>query len=346
MIKKISSKHEAAQELHKLYQLFGIDGDVPILLKDDLAYFCIEPLFPVLCLDKEQIHVLPGRYFKYKKQMFVNKYAVHSLIGQSTAVAAEQIMDYFFEILNLIESKGSVEIEDVMSRKEIEAEIKLNNQVNDYNVRTIKKYKKLLRESKKEAATAQAELAELLNKMASIEQMNEELLTSNQEMTEIITKLSRFVRIKGSDKGKKLVQKLQLEDEYDTDELADNEPFVMLEAKDAKKKLATVRTGAKKKITNAKKILHGPAGDFMLTESLIEKVYGIAKYDVVKFDEAHLEQSELLEQGVIPQEEFPYGSVCVYRFECDLKLVGKLRVIFSQGLISKPTALAIINEMT
>jgi hypothetical protein len=347
--REIKRTHRAAKEIRQIYRLLGIEGKPKILLYAGLAYFRIDPFYPVLCLDADTAVIEDRRFVEYEGDVYVNKYAVFALIGQSTAKVAEQIMDYFFELVNLIETKGSVAIDEVMSRRNLESEKKFKEKLAEYNSRTIDGLRKQLKSAEKTNDMLQNELQELRDRCDDSEMVRDELLSSNQTLTEILTKLSRYVRIKGSAKGQAYLDEIArsvdvADDEYDSDELEERSHAVVVEAARAKERLKKERTDARKKITKVRKKIRVDEGSqFALVESLIERVGDLARFDLVRFDERLREKSELLEMKLIEEDEFEYPHVFVCGFVGSIEAVKKVRLTFSKGLISRGVAEAIID---
>ncbi len=146
----------------------------------------------------------PIHYIKIKNNIFISRYGLFLMVGQSTQPAALKIQDYIYEVLYKLETTGQVKLED----------IEKNNLLLDLTiVKSIEKQKTELIE----------ELTEYKNDYLELEKKNKNLIEENEKIIEICKKLTRHLgkNPKATTLIKPIIDKIKIDDYIEDDDSDD-----------------------------------------------------------------------------------------------------------------------------
>ncbi len=152
----------------------GIKDNIELYLCGKCVYINISVVLPVLSVDIEWFRKnaeIPTHYIIIKKNVYINKYGMTKLLGQSKQPAAYVLQDYLYELFYKVETEGSVCKEDVVSRKKL---ITLSDEVNTY--------KSIIEKTQDAVEIAKEEARQAINDNAMLELENTKLLDQVEQL--------------------------------------------------------------------------------------------------------------------------------------------------------------------
>lgn len=312
--KKITKQTPQSKQLSTFVASLGVPYEVELYSHAETTYINSEVLLPILSVDIQWFiknAESPLHYIKINKQIFINKYGMTKLLGQSKQPAAFKLQDYLYEIFYKVETEGFVERDSVESRKKL---LSMSGQLETF--RTVaQKNQQLIEEAQEAAKVAQLDCDAYAAENNKLKKENEQLESENKELTQdletfrsIANKLSRYVRAKSKNPPDEAYDdNLDQEDDDEISELK-----VVREAIKAKALLKEESKGRAKVTPRTPQVT--PAGTktyylFRSTDYVSEDCYHWTLTDKEPSEEImQASQDFLLED----QAEFPYRTV-LYR---------------------------------
>lgn len=292
-------------QLEAFVAKLGVTYKVKIHVENNLSYINCQVLLPILSVDLKWFlknAESPIHYVTVKKEIYVNKYGMTKLLGQSKEAVSFKLQDYLYELLYLVETNGTVSIEDSESRDVLLDELKLYKTIENNNA-------EIVQEATENLAQLKMDYGVLENKFDKLTSINEELegelfeaKASAEHFKTIAEKLARYVRAKSKARPAEADdEKLELEDD---DEISDLQ--VVEEAIHAKKLL-------KVKKAQTKKVQNTPISTYYLLRSAMESsplMYSWELSDVQLSDDFIKDSIEFLsdEEGNQPPAAMIYYS--------------------------------------
>ena len=181
--KKLSNTEVKNSQLAKFVASLGVNSNLELYLCNDFVYINVDILLPVLLVDltwfKKNAEI-PTHYILVKKNVYINKYGMTKLLGQSKQPAAFMLQDYLYELFYKVETEGSANRDDMVSRKKLLA-------LED----TLSTYKSIIERSQNDMEIAQEESKSAINDCAALEAENAKLsdqLSETEDENETLKK--------------------------------------------------------------------------------------------------------------------------------------------------------------
>lgn len=202
--KKITESTPQSQQLSLFVASLGLTSDVELYLCGELIYIKIDMLLAILSVDVKWFlknAETPLHYIVLNKAIYVNRYGMTKLIGQSVQPAALRLQDYLYDLFYHVETDGVVYRDELKSRDKL---LELTDELHTY--KTIIETSRATLEEAKESndclrndyALVEQENANLLKQLS---QKEDEISTLQEEIDSykaIATKLTRYVRVKSA----------------------------------------------------------------------------------------------------------------------------------------------------
>lgn len=219
---KISTLDAKNNQLAVFVASLGVTANIELYLCSNFVYINIDVILPVLSVDvawfKKNAEA-PTHYIFIKKKIYINKYGMTKLLGQSKQPAAFMLQDYLYEIFYKVETEGVVVRDSVASRKKLVA---LSEEVATY--------KSMIEQTQDAVEAAREETKTLINDCATLELENTKLLdqldqaefnieTLTKELDiykNIANKLAKYVRVKSKQPPDEAFSDILEEEDLDT----------------------------------------------------------------------------------------------------------------------------------
>jgi hypothetical protein len=188
IITKVENKGSSPLEV--FVKSLGVQTKAEIFLCNNTAYINIELVLLILSVELSWFiknASSPEHYIKMNNNsIYINKYGMTKLLGQSKEQVAYRLQDYIYELLYLVETKGKVSIDDVQSRHDL---------IDSYH-ETLKEYKEVNDTLRCDYALTDAENSKLKTEISKLTDENEDLQDELKHITNIANKLAKYVKLK------------------------------------------------------------------------------------------------------------------------------------------------------
>lgn len=199
---------ERTLPLRKFFNGLNITQHSLIYMFGDHAYIDANALVPVLKVSLTKFVNSSKRgehYIHIKRVLYVNKYGLTRLIGNSNTEASRRLQDYIFEVIHRLETTGMVRVEDVESREkllDLTDQLRVSHIENSHNVQLLKQVQDDLTELRTDYREASARSDEYQSKLNATEQELAELQLHFDKYHSIATRLARHVRFSSNIKSR------------------------------------------------------------------------------------------------------------------------------------------------
>ena len=200
--KKLNNTEIKNSQLAKFVASLGVTSNLELYLCGSYVYINVDIILPVLLVDLAWFRKnaeIPTHYILIKKKVYINKYGMTKLLGQSKQPAAFMLQDYLYEIFYKVETDGSVSRDDLMSRKNL---VSLTEELTTYKAiveQTQNSLANTLEESKiisNDNATLEMENTQLIAQVEQLEYDNETITKDLETYKTIANDLAKYVRFK------------------------------------------------------------------------------------------------------------------------------------------------------
>lgn len=227
---KITKSTPQTAQLEAFVSSLGVEFKTELYLCNQQAYINANLIMPILSVTEQwflansesPLHYIKVKTAAGKSSLYINKYGMTKLLGQSKEAVSFRLQDYLYELLYRVETQESVSKEDVVSRKQL---IKMSEDLEMYQTAITKSTNETieLKESNEmlryEYANADIERTKLKNEIAVLHESVKDLEEEVSVYKTIANKLARYVRIKSKNPPGEAYDD-SLEEEYlDTEEI-------------------------------------------------------------------------------------------------------------------------------
>ena len=147
---RVRTETSESKQLQVFVRNLGATETAELYMVGNLAYMKINLLLQLLSVSEKWFinnsveytfdSLEIPHYIKLKKGIYVNKYGITKLISQSKEAVAFKLQDYIYEVIYKLEKNGTVSMDDIESRKELERTLVQFQEVQDRNLEELKEY--------------------------------------------------------------------------------------------------------------------------------------------------------------------------------------------------------------
>jgi hypothetical protein len=225
---KVIKTTDKTAQLESFVSTLGITTKAELYLCNSNAYINIDILLPILSVDLQWFiknSEMPIHYIKLSKGVFINKYGMTKLLGQSKESISFKLQDYLYDIFYQVETKGSVKKSEISSRDELvkaaqlvtkvthlSNELKMYQNVDLANKQLISDISSSYEALKNDYAVLNIENQSLKKKYSDLEDEYEQLQSDYNTIKHLANKLAKYVRVKRTDVIEAYDDNLEVED--------------------------------------------------------------------------------------------------------------------------------------
>lgn len=264
---KVTKSTDKTAQLETFVASLGVTSKAELYLYNANAYININIILPILSVDLSWFvknAEINTHYIKLSKGVYINKYGMTKLLGQSKEVISFKLQDYLYDIFYQVETKGSVTRSEIKSRDELIKAANLSDKLEDVTkelelYQTVEMSNRDLITNlstsfeilKNDYAALDAENQILNDKFIDLQDDYKQLSIEHNHLQLIANALAKHVRIKKSNVPEAYDDNLDVED-IDTDTLdSTDEKKIMEAAQKAKAKLTIMNKQKKTKAASA-----------------------------------------------------------------------------------------------
>lgn len=200
--KKLNNAEIQKSQLATFVASLGIKHNIELYLCGEYVYINIDILLPVLLVDPVWFRKnaeIPTHYILIKKNVYINKYGMTKLLGQSQQPAAFMLQDYLYEIFYKVETDGTISRDSIVSRSKL---IALAEEISTYKA-IIEKNQDAVELAKEEAKSVmndnsilELENNKLIEQITQLETDTVELNTEIDYYKNLASTLAKYVRVR------------------------------------------------------------------------------------------------------------------------------------------------------
>lgn len=190
---KVVKSSNITAPLETFISSLGIEKNPDIYLYNNTAYLDITPLLNILSVQLQWFiknSESPLHYITIKKNVYANKYGLTKILAQSKEYVALKLQDYIYEVIYKLETKKTVSIDDLVSRKELQKTL----QELDLYKSALSHKDTVVKETTDELSQIQTDYAIVNNEYEELKEKYNELLESNKELDNKYTKLQYLTK--------------------------------------------------------------------------------------------------------------------------------------------------------
>jgi hypothetical protein len=241
-------------QLETFVSSLGVQFGTELYLCNQQVYLNADVIMPILSVQMKwflQNSETPLHYIRIKTKtgtsgIYINKYGMTKLLGQSKEAVAFRLQDYIYELLYKMETQDSVSKEDLVSRTKF---IKISEDLTMYQNAASKsaeesiELKESIESLRYDYANADSEREKLKNNVTTLQEYIKELESDVESYKTIANKLARYVRIKSKNPPNEAY-----DESLDVD--ADDDAEELDEATDLKITTDAIKARSKLKVYN------------------------------------------------------------------------------------------------
>ena len=281
IVKLISKDNADISQLQSFMTTLGCKKAVSFYKYNDLVFTEIDIFLPILSVDiqwflknsRKSIH-----YVKRGRKIYINKYGLTKLLAQSYEPCAFKLQDYIYEVIYRLETKGTVSIDDVSSRKELKRALEeLDEQKNlnatlEYNY---KAQKSQLHCMENDVEILQLQIDEQIKRNKMLSNENDDLERKISEIKHINHKLASYVYAHDKTQYKKIAKKVDEEDvgiNIDKEHIDQNKKYFLQQGMNVLHNKHTTDQETTYYLTQSVKFIKNSHGDELYNWKLIDKL--------------------------------------------------------------------------
>lgn len=241
-------------QLETFVSSLGVQFGTELYLCNQQVYLNADVIMPILSVQMKwflQNSETPLHYIRIKTKtgtsgIYINKYGMTKLLGQSKEAVAFRLQDYIYELLYKMETQDSVSKEDLVSRTKF---IKISEDLTMYQNAASKsaeesiELKESIESLRYDYANADSEREKLKNNVNTLQEYIKELESDVESYKTVANKLARYVRIKSKNPPNEAY-----DESLDVD--ADDDAEELDEATDLKITTDAIKARSKLKVYN------------------------------------------------------------------------------------------------
>ncbi len=197
---RVKKSTPETKQLEVFISTLGVDKKADLYRCNNLIYINIDIITPVLGVNIAQFtkHAIQKtHYLIIRKQVYVNKYGLTKLIAESIEPVAFQLQDYIYEVIYKLETEGSVNKNDVVSRnvlaKALE-DLSISQTTELVQINTIESLREELKDINGSYSDLNVEFMELNEEKNRLVDQNKDLEAEITDLKKMIETLSRYVK--------------------------------------------------------------------------------------------------------------------------------------------------------
>lgn len=268
-VKKITKQIPQTAPLEAFLKSLNINDKAELYMYDKHAYINSAVVLPVLSVTLQWFvknAESPLHYIKIKQKssngtsIYINKYGLTKLLAQSREAVAFALQDYIYELLYTVETKGTANKTDMVSRDELK---RLATDLDVYHNATSNATLEVI-ELKESIQSIRSDYSIMENECKALKYENEkyEEIIKEQETTidnykDIANKLARYVRLNSKKAPSEAYDdSLDMDDDDVNDEEVDEVKSLSIykDAADAKRLLKSVQSKNKTVVKTTKTV--------------------------------------------------------------------------------------------
>lgn len=258
---KVTKSTDKTAQLETFVASLGVTSKAELYLYNANAYININIILPILSVDLSWFvknAEINTHYIKLSKGVYINKYGMTKLLGQSKEVISFKLQDYLYDIFYQVETKGSVTRSEIKSRDELIKAANLSDKLEDVTkelelYQTVEMSNRDLITNlstsfeilKNDYAALDAENQILNDKFIDLQDDYKQLSIEHNHLQLIANALAKHVRIKKSNVPEAYDDNLDVED-IDTDTLDSTDEKKITDAAQTAKAKLTIMNKQKK----------------------------------------------------------------------------------------------------
>ncbi len=230
---KVTKSSDKTAQLESFVTSLGITFKAELYLCNSNAYINIDIILPILSVELSWFlknAESPIHYIKLSKGIYINKYGMTKIIGQSKEAVSFRLQDYLYDIFYQVETTGIAQKSKIISRDELIKVAKLSTQVSHLsnelkmcqnteliNKQLITDITSSYEAFKNDYSVLEMEHKNLKKKYSDLEDEHNKLQYEYNNIKSIASTLAKYVRTKRSDIQEAYDDILDADDDTDTD---------------------------------------------------------------------------------------------------------------------------------